>query len=319
MATALSTLRGYVRDEIGELTAGRWSDSQLNSWLNRGITYSAAELHRGKAYPMLQGLLKYVTYTLSTSYQEYTFWDVINNSMVSSPESSTNTWFAYVHGSLDNYPLEVATQEEWHRLNATTGEHAPSTTQPYIYFSGKDRTTKFLTYTSGSTEPAQDGKVIGATGAAEALIAVKTPPQGGTWSGGDAAGDLYIYDDTGTFESENLNYQAPKGSTTTEDIATIAAAATASVHDCPLFQIWPVLTSSATMKLWWLNKAGTLSAATDTSDLPVECDEMLVLFAAARAWKADRNFDMFNAYWQEFQQELVKKVDTYRQVHLNWL
>jgi hypothetical protein len=314
MATALSTLRGYVRDELGEQTAGRWTDAQLNSWLNRGVDYTLGHLHRGKCYSLMRELIKYTTYTLDTGYQEYTFWDVINNAGLEEPENSTNTWFGFVQMNFGNYVCHVASQEEWHRLNATTGEHAPTTYEPWIYFSGYDRTTKYLTYTSGSTSPAFDGELTGNTGGATAQIAIPHPPHSGTFSGGDAAGDFYIYNDSGTFESETLNYLAPKGSASVSDIATITAAASASVHDCPLFQIWPTPATAETVKLWWINKPDAMSAATDTASLPDECDELLILYAAARAWKADRNFDMHAAMWQEYQQELKTKIDNYQEV-----
>ena len=312
---ALSTLRGYVRDELGELTAGRWSDAQINSWLNRGVDYCIAEFHRGKCYEMLREIIKYTTYTLNTSYQEYTFWDVINNSLASTSESSTNTWFGYIQAMQGDYIYHIADAEEWHKLNATTGEHAPTSYEPWIYFSGHDRTTKYLSYSTilKTNEPDTDELVTGGTGAATARIAIKVPPDDGTWAVGSFTGQFYIYDDSGTFEAENLDLTPLKGSAAVEDVVTITGAAVASVHDCPLFQVWPTPASADTFKLWWLNKADTMSAATDTPSLPNECDELLVLYATARGWKAEGRQDMHTAFWQEFMQELLKKVDNYRE------
>jgi len=318
---ALSVLRSSVRDELGELTAGRWSDTQLNSWLNRGVDHLVGEFHRGKCYELLRPLIKYVEYTLNTSYTEYTMWDVINNSLATTTQSSTNTWYGYIHGMLGNYPLHVADAKEYHRLIATYGEFAPSTTTPWIYFSGKDRATKYLAYTNilKTTEPVNDGKLTGATGGATAYIAIKRPPNGGTWQVGVEAGTFYIYGDTGAFQAENLNYIAPKASASEAAIVTIAGVAVASVHDCPTFQIFPTLTTAAAIKLWFLNKPTAMSAATDIPDLPYDCDNLLVWWATAQAWQADQRFEMSDRIGAKFEMELQKKITDFKQTTFTWL
>ena len=171
---ALSTLRGYVRDELGELTAGQWSDSQINSWLNRGVDYCVAEFFRGKCWKLLRKLIKDKSYTVPVSETEHSMWQVIDNKRTGG--SATNTWYGFVHAMLGNYVLHVGTMEEFHRLNATTGEYEPSTTEPWLIFTGYDRGEKYLSYTSGSVEPAMDGYLLGAVGGASCYVAFTPPP-----------------------------------------------------------------------------------------------------------------------------------------------
>ena len=74
-----------------------------------------------------------------------------------------------------------------------------------------------LTFTSGGTTEIEVGDTIeGATSEATADV-VAVDLDSGTWAGGDAAGRLWIKDQTGTFEAENLDVGA--GS----NLATIAA------------------------------------------------------------------------------------------------
>lgn len=76
--------------------------------------------------------------------------------------------------------------------------------------------TRSLRFTSGGTAPIVVGNLItGATSGATATvmgIVVET----GTWAGGNAAGVLYVSDQNGTFQSENLNTENQS------NIATIA-------------------------------------------------------------------------------------------------
>jgi hypothetical protein len=315
---ALSVLRSYVRDELGELTAGRWSDTQLNSWLNRSVNYLVDEFKRGKCYELLRPNIKYVEYTLDVDYTEYTMWDVINNETLSKAETNTNTWYGYIHGMIGNYPLHVADAEEYHRLTATYGELRPSSTCPYIYFSGYDRTTKYLAFTSGY-EPEQDGVLIGETSEAKARVAIDIPQASGAW-GTTAAGYYYIYGDSGTFEEEILSYRAPGSTATQTTFASIAAAAVAESHNnCPTFKLFPTLTTADTLKVWFINKPTAMSAATDYPDAPYDCDNLMIWWTAAQAWQADRNFDMSDRLMAKFDRELAKKIEDYRQTTFNWL
>jgi len=310
----LSTLRGYVRDELSEQTAGIWTDAQLNSYLNRGVEYCVGEFYRGKCWQLLRELTKDATYTVPTSETRHSMWQLIDNK--TSGGSATNTWYGYIHGMLGNYVLHKASLPEFHRLNATTGEHKPSTTEPYIVFDGYDRATKIIGYDSGSTEPAIDGQIVGADGGATANIAFVPPPTSGSWTGGDAAGELYLRNDSDTYtDDEVLNYYAPDESSLSSDIATCNGTLITESHDnVPLFSLYPSLSSTASLKIWWLNKPTAMSAATDTPDVPYDCDELLVLYATARAWKANRNFDMHAAMWAEFTQELQRKVANYQEL-----
>jgi hypothetical protein len=76
---------------------------------------------------------------------------------------------------------------------------------------------KRLAFTSGGVHELLVGDTItGATGGATAVI-VAIDLESGSWAGGDAAGDLWINQQSGTFEAENLNEGA------NNNVATIAA------------------------------------------------------------------------------------------------
>jgi len=73
-----------------------------------------------------------------------------------------------------------------------------------------------LTYTSGgTTEIVDDDTISGATSGATALV-IDVVLDSGTWAGGDAAGTLWIKQQRGVFEAENLNVGA------SSNVATIA-------------------------------------------------------------------------------------------------
>lgn len=62
-----------------------------------------------------------------------------------------------------------------------------------------------IAFTSGGTyEPQVDDQIDGATSGASAIIS-SIEVDTGSWAGGDAAGTLYLYGKTGTFQSENLD------------------------------------------------------------------------------------------------------------------
>jgi hypothetical protein len=74
-----------------------------------------------------------------------------------------------------------------------------------------------LVFTSGGTYTVSPGDTItGATSAATAIVE-KVTLSSGTWGGGDAAGTLTIYGQSGTFQAENLNVGS------NSNVATIAA------------------------------------------------------------------------------------------------
>ena len=311
---ALSTLRGYVRDELGELTAGRWSDSQLNSWLNRGVDYTIEELYNAKCWKLLRKIIKNDTYTVPTSETEHSMWQIIDNKV--SGGSATNTWYGYVHGMLGNYVLHQADMEEFHRLNATTGEFAPTTYEPWIVFTGYDRGETVLTYTSGSQKPAIDAMLEGSTDGATSYVAFVPPPTSGSFSGGDAAGEFYLRDTTGTWNvsTDDIDYYAPTGAAKVSDIGTTPAETTESHDNCPIFSLYPSLSSTASLKIWWCNKPTAMSAATDTPDLPYDCDNLIIWWATGQAWQADRNFDMADRLMAKYERELQKKIARYQEV-----
>jgi hypothetical protein len=74
-----------------------------------------------------------------------------------------------------------------------------------------------VAYTSGGTYEIKEGDIIeGATSEATAVVASITVTSG-TWAGGTAAGTITIHNQSGTFQSENLNVLA------NSNVATIAA------------------------------------------------------------------------------------------------
>ena len=65
---------------------------------------------------------------------------------------------------------------------------------------------KSVAFTSGGVSTLEVGDVVtGATGGATAKVHSISALSGGTWAGGDAAGTLYVWDQVGTFQNENLN------------------------------------------------------------------------------------------------------------------
>jgi len=73
-----------------------------------------------------------------------------------------------------------------------------------------------VAFTSGGTYEIEVGDTVtGHTSSATAIVDY-VDKTSGTWAGGDAAGDLYVHTQTGTFEAENLDVGA------NEDVATIA-------------------------------------------------------------------------------------------------
>ena len=83
---------------------------------------------------------------------------------------------------------------------------------------------KQVDFTSGGTDTPVVGDVMtGATGGATARLYGISALSGGTWAGGDAAGTFYLWDQVGTFQSENLNGRqsniATIGADTTDYIA----------------------------------------------------------------------------------------------------
>lgn len=79
-----------------------------------------------------------------------------------------------------------------------------------------------LAYTSGGTYEVQVGDTVtGATSGATARVLSKTTTSG-TWAGGGAAGTLTMCDQSGTFQSENLNVGG------NNDVCTVAGNSSAS-------------------------------------------------------------------------------------------
>lgn len=111
-------------------------------------------------------------------------------------------------------------------LDPTTGEFMASAptiaagdlTVHHNRLAPANPTGKTVTFTSGGTYEVKPGDTVtGATSAATAIV-MGVRLTSGTWAGGDAAGELFVRSDSGTFQAENLDVGA------TTNVATIDAA-----------------------------------------------------------------------------------------------
>jgi len=211
-----------------------------------------------------------------------------------------------------DYQCQKISIEEYHRA-LDSGEYNASTDNPFIMFYGNDMTTYKVAFTSGDREPNVDDMVKGATSLATAYVSMTPTVTSGSWTLGTAAGTLWLRDKTGTFQSENLDlYPSNITSKVDTDFATIGSDLTAEDHgQCPIIILKPTPTAADTLTFWWARPPVDMSAATDLPYLPENCDELLVLYAAARAWKANRNFEMHAAMWQELQNEIKTLIQKY--------
>lgn len=108
-----------------------------------------------------------------------------------------------------------------------------------------DTTRRYIAYTGGGVLPVKIGEILtGATSGATAQV-VDFTLTSGTWAGGDAAGVLYLDNQSGTFQAENLN------SVDQANICTIGANTAAwtpdqdavvivrDAHIVPEYLVWP--------------------------------------------------------------------------------
>lgn len=82
-----------------------------------------------------------------------------------------------------------------------------------------------LAFTSGSEEPRPGDVLSGATSGATGLV-MQVVVTSGHWADGDAAGNIYITSQSGTFQSENLDNDSSEST----NVATIGADSTAVVN-----------------------------------------------------------------------------------------
>lgn len=82
-----------------------------------------------------------------------------------------------------------------------------------------------LAFTSGSEEPLPGAEIEGATGGATGKV-IRVVKTSGNWEDGNAAGNIYITEKSGTFQSENLD----NNDSGTANFATISADSTAVVN-----------------------------------------------------------------------------------------
>jgi len=79
---------------------------------------------------------------------------------------------------------------------------------------------KTVAFTSGSEEPKNGDRLYGVTSSATAIY-MGSLLSSGTWAGGDAAGQMFVKDDTGTWQAEVAGIQGG-----TADVMNVAAALT---------------------------------------------------------------------------------------------
>lgn len=129
-----------------------------------------------------------------------------------------------------------------------------------------------LAFTSGSEEPQARQTLSGATSGATGEV-VDVVVTGGTWAGGDAAGNIYILNQTGTFEAENLD----NDDTLSANVATIAADSVACA--AMTFAITadndladPILSMASDNTSGWKNARIPVHDADDGSELVGQSD-----------------------------------------------
>ena len=135
-----------------------------------------------------------------------------------------------------------------------------------------------LAFTSGSVEPQPAQTLSGATSAATGFV-IHVVLTSGTWAVGDAAGNIYIVSQTGTFAAENLD----NDSTGAANIATIAADSVAVVNTTDVTVIGnndyalngpavPILTVSNSNTSGWNYPRTPTHAVADGSELAGQAD-----------------------------------------------
>jgi len=111
---------------------------------------------------------------------------------------------------------------------------------------------RYVRFTGGGTNTPTPGEnIVGLTSAATARV-LGVAITSGTFAGGDAAGILFVDNQSGTFQAENLDHT--NGAT---DDLTIAANTT--VLDCPGFKCRGALMVVETADLRWVEDGATVT------------------------------------------------------------
>lgn len=160
-----------------------------------------------------------------------------------------------------------------------------------------------VAFTSGSVKPQRGDTLSGATGGATARVwdVVLTS---GTWAGGDAAGTLWLTDQSGTFESENLD----NDTTGVANVATIAADTTApastidvTIQEGNEWPPLPVLTVANLAVDAWYYPRVTLHDVADGAAIvgPVDYQTVADYLSLALTGANDDDSILATIYWDD--------------------
>lgn len=162
---------------------------------------------------------------------------------------------------------------------------------------------KILAFTSGSVVPQIGDQISGATGGATGVIE-QYEVTSGTWAGGDAAGNIWIRDQSGTFQSENLDNDtasetnfATIGADSTAVAATTDVVVDENIEAPPL----PVLTVSNNNTSGWYYPRITLHDGSDGSAIvgPVDYQSVADYLGVAVAGANDNDALAVSVVWDD--------------------
>lgn len=148
MATSLSTMLTDLGYLIGMTisTSTNPSTTSASAHLNASLKKVVGDLLLGRCWEPLGLLTKEAEYTMDGSTEWYSLYTLLG---------SSDDYYAFVGGTMGDYPLHVVTIEEEAKTKVI-GEYAPSTSVPYMLFWTYDATNNmpkvgFRPYTSTAT------------------------------------------------------------------------------------------------------------------------------------------------------------------------
>lgn len=160
-----------------------------------------------------------------------------------------------------------------------------------------------VAFTSGSQPPQRGDVLEGATGGATARVwdVVVTS---GSWAGGDAAGVLWLTDQDGTFQSENLdNVTSAAANVATIGSDTTAPASTidVTIEEANEWPPLPVLTVANLAADAWYYPRITLHDTADASDLvgPVDYQSVADHLKLSLAGANDDDSILVTVVWDD--------------------
>ena len=80
-------------------------------------------------------------------------------------------------------------------------------------------------------------------------------------------------------------------------------------------QFYPVPSSDANYKLWYIKAPTALTATSSTPEIDTHHQRLLVLFAAYRFWMKEEEPTMAGGFWGEFQEGMARFKTTQAQKH----